>query len=233
MRTAALFVGVPAVLAIALALAPRSEGGGATLMLLKGSTLAMLIACVALPEGMVCLIFALPLTACISVVVGVTIDAARRRGHRRRPTVMAVSLPLLLFSLEGVVGSPVDAGDHATRSRVVAASPEDVAVALAAPPRFEADLPAFLAVGFDQPTGASGSGIDVGDGRTMGRIDGRVVGLPAPALVARVGAPLLGSSSSLALTGRRCVPRRLEQEGFAFRQTDFAATVARALEDLA
>ncbi|CAN5728485.1 hypothetical protein BH24ACT4_BH24ACT4_06330 [soil metagenome] len=50
---------------------------------------------------------------------------------------------------------------------MVAASPEDVAVALAAPPRFEADLPAFLAVGFDQPTGASGSGIDVGDGRTI------------------------------------------------------------------
>lgn len=166
-RTAALFVGVPTVLAVGLALTPRSRDGSAAVMLLKGSTLALLIACVALPEGLVCLIFVLPITTIISVIVGVTIDEGRRRGHRRGPTVMAVSLPLLLLSLEGVVGSPVDPADHVTRTRVVEASAAEVAAALASPPGFAADLPSFLAVGFDQPVGASGSGVDVGDTRRI------------------------------------------------------------------
>lgn len=32
----------------------------------------------------------------------------------------------------------------------------------------------------------------------------------------RVGARLMGTEASLALTGRRCVPRRLLEEGFSF-----------------
>ena len=65
---------------------------------------------------------------------------------------------------------------------------------------------------------------------TYRRLVGRRVGLPAPALVTRLGAPLLGSSASLALTGRRCVPTRLLAEGFEFSETDFAETAAKALD---
>lgn len=61
------------------------------------------------------------------------------------------------------------------------------------------------------------------------RLSGRRFGLPAPALVARLGAPLLGSSGSLALTGRRAVPTRLLESGFRFEQTDFATTAETAL----
>ena len=64
---------------------------------------------------------------------------------------------------------------------------------------------------------------------TYRRLVGRRVGLPTPAIVARLGAPLLGSSASLALTGRRCVPTRLLDEGFVFRQPDFEPSVRRAL----
>lgn len=46
---------------------------------------------------------------------------------------------------------------------------------------------------------------------------GRRIGLPTPALIAKLGAPILGSSASLALTGRRCIPTRLIEEGFQFR----------------
>ena len=52
---------------------------------------------------------------------------------------------------------------------------------------------------------------------TYRRLLGRRIGLATPALVARLGAPLLGSSASLVLTGRRCVPTRLLEEGFEFR----------------
>jgi uncharacterized protein len=65
---------------------------------------------------------------------------------------------------------------------------------------------------------------------TYRRLLGARVGLAAPAPLARVGAPLLGSSASLALTGRRCVPTRLSAEGFAFTQPDFEPTARRALQ---
>ena len=64
---------------------------------------------------------------------------------------------------------------------------------------------------------------------TYRRLLGRRVGLPTPAIVARLGAPLLGSSAGLALTGRRCVPTRLIDEGFVFAYPDFEPSVQRAL----
>jgi NAD dependent epimerase/dehydratase family enzyme len=67
---------------------------------------------------------------------------------------------------------------------------------------------------------------------TYRRLLGRGFGLPAPTLVAKVGAPILGSGASLVLTGRRCVPSRLLAEGFEFRQTDFESAARRALDQL-
>jgi hypothetical protein len=169
-QTAALYVGVPTILAIGLALLPRSNS--ATGALLKGSTLAMLIACVILPEGLLCLLFALPLVALIAVIVGGPIDWARTRNRREGPTLMAVALPLLVLSLEGVIGSPFDAGDSVTASIIVQASPAAVAQALAKPPTFGADLPPFLTIGFNRPVGAVGSGIEVGDHRSIDFVGG-------------------------------------------------------------
>jgi NAD dependent epimerase/dehydratase family enzyme len=51
---------------------------------------------------------------------------------------------------------------------------------------------------------------------------------PTPALLARLGAALLRTDPALALTGRRCVPGRLQASGFEFRFPDLIP----ALEDL-
>lgn len=53
--------------------------------------------------------------------------------------------------------------------------------------------------------------------RTYRQMLGRRVGLPGPALGARVAAPIMG----VALTGRRCVPRRLLEEGYDFSTRSF------------
>jgi hypothetical protein len=164
-RTAALYVGVPSVLAIGLALMPRSKS--AVGALLKGSALATLLAGVVLPEGLICLVFAYPLIAAVAVVVGGIVDASRRRRRRQGPTLMAVSFPLLLLSLEGVVGTPFDTHDSATASITVEAEPAEVARALSTPPRFETEPPAFFGIGFNRPVGATGEGIAVGDHRTI------------------------------------------------------------------
>lgn len=65
---------------------------------------------------------------------------------------------------------------------------------------------------------------------TLRRLLGRRIGLPSPAWLARIGAPILGSSASLALTGRRVVPTRLEERGFTFQQPRFEAAARTALE---
>lgn len=164
-RTAALYVGIPTLLAIGLVLTPRRRS--ATGMLLKGSTLALLVACVILPEGLLCLLFAVPLVALISVIVGGSIDLARRHRRGQGPTLMVVAFPLLLMSVEGVAGSPFDAHDTASATVTVTATPAQVAAALAAPPKFATPLPMFLTVGFNRPVGSTGSGLAVGDSRTI------------------------------------------------------------------
>jgi hypothetical protein len=120
-----------------------------------------------LPEGLICLLFVLPLVALVSVVVGGAVDLARRYRRRQGPTLMAVTFPLLLLSLEGLAGSPFDTGDSATASVTVDATPAEVAAALAAPPSFDAGLPPFLSLGFNRPVAAHGGGIAVGDHRTI------------------------------------------------------------------
>lgn len=52
---------------------------------------------------------------------------------------------------------------------------------------------------------------------------------PAPRLVTRIGATLLGSDPALAITGRRCVPARLLEEGYRFAGVDIYDAVQRAV----
>ncbi len=164
-QTAALYIGVPTLLAIGLALLPRS--GSATGMILRGSTLAVLIAGIVLPEGLLCLLFVLPLVALIGVIVGGAIDASRRHKRGQGPTLMIVGFPLLLMSFEGVIGSPFNANDAARASIIVRATAEEVATAISATPTFNATLPTLLRIGFNRPISATGSGVKVGDGRTI------------------------------------------------------------------
>jgi uncharacterized protein len=67
---------------------------------------------------------------------------------------------------------------------------------------------------------------------TYRRLLGKRFGLSSPAPLVRLGAPLLGSSGSLALTGRRVVPTRLIEHGFVFEQTSFEEAARTALSKL-
>jgi uncharacterized protein (TIGR01777 family) len=51
------------------------------------------------------------------------------------------------------------------------------------------------------------------------------LGLPAPAFMVRMGAFVMRTEVSLALTGRRCVPARFTEQGFAFTYTDLGETL--------
>lgn len=65
---------------------------------------------------------------------------------------------------------------------------------------------------------------------TRGRPAGRRFGLPAPAWLVRIGAPLvMKTDPELALCGRYCVSRRLREEGFSFEFEEIGAGLADLL----
>jgi hypothetical protein len=168
-QTAALFVGLPSVLAVVVALTPRA--GSATGMALKATTILLLLSGPVLQEGFVCILFAAPLFYVVAILIGTTVDVFRqwRRGRGAR-TYSLVVLPVLLglASLEGVTGSTTfSRGQEVTASRVVPAPPGAVAHAMAAAPRFDAPLPRLLRLGFPRPVAAAGAGLAVGDSRAI------------------------------------------------------------------
>lgn len=63
---------------------------------------------------------------------------------------------------------------------------------------------------------------------TLRRVLHRPAALPTPAALVRLGAVVLRSDPALALTGRRCVPARLQDAGFTFDHP----TLHEALEEL-
>jgi hypothetical protein len=166
-ETAALFVGLPTILAIALALTPRAKS--ATGMVMKGLTIALLLSGPLLGEGFICILMASPLFYFVGAIVGWGIDSTRRRiAEGKRAVHSLVVLPLLLMSVEGVhpmLDLPRDVSVVAVKR--VAATPAAVEAQLAARPRFAETLPPFLRLGFPRPTGAEGAGLAVGDTRTV------------------------------------------------------------------
>jgi uncharacterized protein (TIGR01777 family) len=64
---------------------------------------------------------------------------------------------------------------------------------------------------------------------TLRRVLRRPVGLPSPAPLVRLGSVVLSADPMLVLTGRRCVPQRLLDAGFAFRHPDLDPAVTDLL----
>jgi len=66
--------------------------------------------------------------------------------------------------------------------------------------------------------------------RAMRKVVGRPWSPPAPAFIVKPGARwILRTEASLALTGRKCYPRRFEEIGFTFAHTDLEATLRDVL----
>jgi uncharacterized protein (TIGR01777 family) len=52
---------------------------------------------------------------------------------------------------------------------------------------------------------------------------------PAPAFAVKLGAQVIGIDPSAALAGQRCVPRRLDEEGFVFRHENLTESLTQLL----
>ena len=162
-HSAALFLGIPAVLAILLALTPKAQT--ATGGILKGITLALLIVAPLLGEGYLCILIASPLFYIVGIVVGLVVDWHR---EKRNATLTCVALVLLPMCLEGVVPQfTVNRNQTVEATRIVAASTDEVEASLSLSPRVVTTLPGYLRIGFPRPLEAHGEGLSIGASRTI------------------------------------------------------------------
>lgn len=65
--------------------------------------------------------------------------------------------------------------------------------------------------------------------RRLRRVVHRPWSPPAPAFAVTIGSYILGTEPSIALHGQRCMPRRLDEEGFAFAHEDLGETLTSLL----
>ncbi|RXH54804.1 hypothetical protein [Granulicella sibirica] len=162
-HSAAMFLGVPAVLAIILALTPKAAS--ATGAILKAITLALLIIAPLLGEGYLCILFAAPLFYVVGIIIGLVVDYF---NARRTNTLTCLTLILLPMCVEGVTPSLSFNRAQTVEAEAVVPSPAAaVEQALGQSPDVSTRLPHFLRIGFPQPLASRGDGLALGDTRAI------------------------------------------------------------------
>lgn len=155
-----LFIGLPGMLAILLALAPRA--GTAKGGIVKGITFALLLVAPLLGEGYLCILLASPLFYTVGLAIGAGIDG----GRDKNTTLSCATVIVLVLSLDGIV--PVHPRQETISvTRIIAAPEGDIRESLAQPLDLGAQLPRFLRLGFPRPIAVTGSGLSEGSTRTI------------------------------------------------------------------
>lgn len=178
-QTSAMFVGLPAILAIAIAMIPPPKSVTGTI--LRVLSLFLLMSGILFGEGFICILMAAPIVLGVGCIIGMLVDHGRRRRG-----VPLMALPLIV--LMGVEGTTPQLSfpreEVVSVEKTVAATLADVRSALAATPRFRTTLPVYLRLKFPLPSETSGSGLQEGALRVVRFAGGE--GKPGN-LVMRVG----------------------------------------------
>ena len=150
-QTSLLFIGVPVLLALSAVFIPT--GASAVGVACKTVTLGLLLSLIFLGEGMVCILMSAPLFYLVAIAIGKIADEQNGDSPSHRSRIFMMFMALAPMSVEGVAPlTTIDRDVVVAETRLVAATPEQVATAIVAPPRFDRVLPAFLASGFPRPT---------------------------------------------------------------------------------
>jgi hypothetical protein len=169
--SAALFVGLPLVLAVILALAPPAKSlHGLTFRVV---TFGLLITSAFLHEGAACVLMAAPLVYGVAHLIAELVSQVRRRTQHR--AALAVIPLLLITSLEGTAYR-VDPEQTVSTERVVAMAPADVVQRIQHGPDFSATRPFLLRFsGYPTPTAAVGKDLAIGTRWTFTLVGGEIV----------------------------------------------------------
>jgi hypothetical protein len=163
-ESAALYLGLPLLLALGLSLTPPDKSAtGATM---KGMAIALLLAAPVFQEGYICILFASPLFFAVGLIIAAAIDWGRKRRDKKGNLQSAfVATAIALMAMEGVTPETSFPREHeVVVSKVVPAPIEAVRAALARPPVLGQSKPFFLRI-FPYPVALQGEGLGVGDTR--------------------------------------------------------------------
>jgi hypothetical protein len=161
-QTAALFIGIPAILAIVVVLGvvPASPTGVA----IKAVTVGLLVSLLFLWEGFLCILMSAPLFYGVAIAIAAGMERLRGEDETITLRMCLVLFAVVPMSLEGVTDfTTVDRDESITVIRTVAAAADDVERALFDTPRFDRALPRYLRSGFPTP---STTRIERGAGQT-------------------------------------------------------------------
>lgn len=164
--SAALYIGLPLILALGVSLTPQTKSAIAATT--KGITIALLLSAFVFQEGYVCIIMASPIFYGVGALVAYPIDRARKRKDKTINFQTAVIATLFsVLALEGTTEfTTLPRLHHVEVSKIVAAPLAAVQEQLSKAPEFNGTKPLFLKI-FPYPTAISGQGLNVGDERTI------------------------------------------------------------------
>jgi len=162
-QSALMFIGLPTALAMLLGVLPAAKT--ATGMIMKGTTLFLLLLGILYIEGFICILMAAPFFYAIGAVVGLIIDVTKSRREWNNRFRVVVLPALALMSMEGVTDFlSFSRQEIVTVSHETTLTPAEARAILASGPEFDPDgLPGFLKLGFPQPKKITGDGLETGD----------------------------------------------------------------------
>lgn len=151
-QTAALFIGIPALLAIVVifGVSPDSAPGVAC----KAVTIGLLVSLLFLWEGILCVLMSAPLFYVVALVIGYAMREGRDPDNSGAITLRScvILLAIVPMSLEGVTEfTTANREESVEASQIVPASAEAVEQALFEAPRFDRVRPLYLRAGFPSP----------------------------------------------------------------------------------
>ena len=161
-HTSFLFVGIPALLAILLVKytdSPRTAYG----IVFKAITLFLLLSAILLGEGTVCILFAAPIFYAIAALIVAIYEYFKNKGKSDLSAFVIIPVVLVMAQPSQINNVP----DMQSKETIVII---DNAVSISAfnkTPDFLSNYPSFFKIGFPQPMGIEGEGLNIGDKRNI------------------------------------------------------------------
>ena len=164
--SAALYIGLPLLIALALALLPKS--GSTAINSIKVTLIGVLLSAPVFGEGFLCILFSLPIFLSVAVAIGAIIDVQRIRKNRGGMLkVSCIVFFAAILALEGTTPELSFNRQHEVSvTRILPLSIEETRATLAGSPALTTPYPVFLRI-FPQPVSATGHGLEKGDRRLL------------------------------------------------------------------
>ena len=162
--TAALYIGLPMLLAVTIALIETETPRATTYKVL---TIALLLSPLLIGEGFICMLLAAPIMYAVAFIVGSLLNMMFTKKDKKVHAAAGLAL-IFLLALEGV--SPlmtVERMNEVTVEKIVALPAEKVKAALAGPLKYDNRPKSFYTWLFLPPDRVTGAGLEAGDRRVM------------------------------------------------------------------